>query len=108
MSESDSQKAIQFKNEGNEYFKKKEYQKAVESYTKAINLNPMDPSYYGNRAASYLGMKKYNKCIDDCNETLNIDPNFGKALMRKGRAYFCLGDLKVNNPTFCYLYCIGS
>jgi tetratricopeptide (TPR) repeat protein len=69
MQSSTNDKATQYKNEGNEYFKKKEYEKAIESYTNAISklilsfflllgLNPMDPSYYGNRAACWLGLKK--------------------------------------------------
>jgi len=91
MEKSDTEKAQDFKAQGNEFFKKKEYLKAIEFYTKAIELNPIDPSYYANRAACYLGLKKFNKCIQDCDETINIDPNFTKAWMRKGRSCFNLG-----------------
>ena len=37
MQNSDSEKAVQLKNEGNEFFKQKEYDKAIECYTKAIS-----------------------------------------------------------------------
>lgn len=100
MDFTESEKAAQFKNEGNQHFKNKDYHKAIESYTKAISLNSIDPSYYANRAACYLALKKYNSCIDDCNETLNIDPKFSKAWRRKGRAYFYLGDLKESKLCF--------
>ncbi len=69
----ESDQALEFKNQGNEYFKKKDYTKAVECYTKAISktnfhpksnfsldLNPIEPSYYANRAACYLSLKKYS------------------------------------------------
>jgi DnaJ family protein C protein 7 len=94
MQKSDTEKAVQLKNEGNEFFKQKEYDKAIDCYTKAINLNPMDPSYYANRAACWLGKKNYKKCIDDSNECLHIDQNFVKAHKRKGLAYYYLGDTK--------------
>lgn len=94
MEGTDADKALEFKTQGNEAFKKKEYVKAIEAYTKAINLNSSDASFYANRAACYLGLKKYAKCIEDCDSTLNIDPNFTKAWLRKGRSSFCLGKLE--------------
>jgi DnaJ family protein C protein 7 len=100
MEKSDAERAEEFKQQGNEFFKKKEYLKAIESYTKAINLNPIEPSYYGNRAACYLGLNKFHKCIADCDETLNIDANFSKALRRKGRSQYCLGNLNEAKETF--------
>ena len=60
-------KAIKFKEEGNKYFKEKNYVKAIEQYSLAINNNAKDASYFGNRAVCYLNLKKYNKCIEDCN-----------------------------------------
>ena len=56
-----------------------------------LDLNPMDPTYYGNRAACYLNLKNFAQCIVDCNNAIDIDGNFSKAWMRKGRSLFCLG-----------------
>lgn len=91
MEKTDTEKALEFKTQGNEFFKKEKYVEAIECYTKAVDLNPMDPSYFANRAACYLGLKKYQKCIQDCDETLNLDPKFTKAWLRKGRSCFRLG-----------------
>jgi len=38
MEKSDTEKAQDFKAQGNEFFKKKEYLKAIEFYTKAIGI----------------------------------------------------------------------
>lgn len=38
---------------GNEEFKKKNFDKAIEHYTHAIEENPVDHTVYGNRSASY-------------------------------------------------------
>lgn len=93
MEQTEVERAEEFKQQGNEHFKRKEFVKAIECYSKAINLNPIDPSYYANRAACYLGLNKFHKCIEDCNETLNIDPKFTKALRRKARSHYCLGNI---------------
>lgn len=42
--------AVEFKNKGNEAFKNKDYPTAVEFYTKAIEANSNEPSFYTNRA----------------------------------------------------------
>jgi len=87
----DTERAKSFKEQGNQYFKNKDYNKALEFYSKAIDLNPMDPAYYGNRAACYFAMHKYQKCIDDSNDAINIDNKFVKGWSRKGRSEFYLG-----------------
>ena len=44
---------------GNEQFKQKNYEKAIEFYTQAISENPSDHTIYGNRSASYHNLKNY-------------------------------------------------
>lgn len=50
VSADDKAKAVALKNQGNEAFKKHDWQTAVEFYTKAIELDDTDPTYYANRA----------------------------------------------------------
>jgi serine/threonine-protein phosphatase 5 len=42
--------AIDFKNQGNKAFAAHDWVKAIESYTKAIELDPTQASFYTNRA----------------------------------------------------------
>lgn len=84
-----------FKIQGNEEFKKGNYIKAVELYSKAIDIKSNEPAFYANRAACYLSLKKYKKCIEDCNKTLNLDDKFVKAYRRRARAYMMLGKLNL-------------
>eukprot|EP01016_Furgasonia_blochmanni_P010461 TRINITY_DN1443_c0_g1_i1.p1 TRINITY_DN1443_c0_g1~~TRINITY_DN1443_c0_g1_i1.p1 ORF type:complete len:547 (+),score=117.73 TRINITY_DN1443_c0_g1_i1:65-1705(+) len=87
------EKANDYKELGNKEFKAQNYTKAIEYYTKAINVNDKEASYFANRAACYLSLKKYNKCIEDCNSTLTLDPNFTKAIRRKAKSLFSLGKI---------------
>lgn len=81
-----SKTAEQWKQEGNDAFKNKNYNDAISAYTKAIALNSNEASYFGNRAACYLNIKNFNKTIEDCDRAINIDPNFAKAYRRRALA----------------------
>jgi len=42
--------AVELKNKGNEAFKNKDWPKALEFYTQAIEKNEKEPAFYTNRA----------------------------------------------------------
>ncbi len=42
------------KDKGNEFFKNKHYDAALDEYSQAILLNPNIPSYFTNRAFAYI------------------------------------------------------
>jgi stress-induced-phosphoprotein 1 len=86
--------AAQEKEAGNAAYKKKEFETAVEHYSRAIELDDEDISYITNRAAVYLEMGKYEECIVDCDQAvekgrmLHADYKMvARALTRKGTAY---------------------
>lgn len=70
---------------GNDQFKAKNYDKAIEFYTQAISENPTDHTIYGNRAASYHNLKKYNEALADGEKCIEIKPDWGKGYLRKGQ-----------------------
>jgi tetratricopeptide (TPR) repeat protein len=41
---------------GNEFYKKKDFTKALELYQEAIDLKPTELLYYNNKAACYIEM----------------------------------------------------
>jgi serine/threonine-protein phosphatase 5 len=45
------EQAIVFKTEGNKAFAGHNWEKAIEFYSKAIELNDKEPTYWANRAA---------------------------------------------------------
>jgi tetratricopeptide (TPR) repeat protein len=54
----DDAKALSFKNEGNQYFRNKNFTKAIEYYNKSLQIKE-DPVLYCNRSAANYQIKKY-------------------------------------------------
>ena len=85
------------KSQGNAHMQKKEYDAALECYSKALRLSPSGPQshvYFSNRAAALLSMKKFDKAIKDSERALALAPSYGKAHARLGLAHFLLGDYR--------------
>lgn len=81
------------KEQGNFYFKEKEYDIAVELYSQAIAQRP-DPTYYANRAAAYIAQKKFKLARDDCQIAVSLqsDSPSAKTFARLARCHLGLGD----------------
>ncbi|ODQ82006.1 hypothetical protein BABINDRAFT_58918 [Babjeviella inositovora NRRL Y-12698] len=84
--------ATNFKNQGNDCYKGKQYKNAIEFYTKGLEMkcgvDALEASLYLNRAACNLELKNYRKCVNDCKLCLKIDPKNIKAYFRSCKAYF--------------------
>ncbi|KAL6911899.1 hypothetical protein ACP4OV_000704 [Aristida adscensionis] len=81
------------KEAGNAAYKKKDFETAIQHYSKALELDDEDISYLTNRAAVYIEMGKYDECIKDCDQAVErgreLRADFkmiSRALTRKGTA----------------------
>ncbi|XP_027359984.1 hsp70-Hsp90 organizing protein 1-like [Abrus precatorius] len=81
------------KEAGNAAYKKKDFDTAIQHYSKALELDDEDISFLTNRAAVYLEMGKYEECIRDCDNAVErgreLRSDFkmiARALTRKGTA----------------------
>ncbi|KAF4569510.1 hypothetical protein EYR40_008485 [Pleurotus pulmonarius] len=83
------------KERGNVAFKEKRFSEAVELYTSAIDLNPNEPAYLTNRAASYMAMKRFRPALQDCQAALALQsstpPPPSKTLIRLAKCQLALG-----------------
>lgn len=90
--------ATNFKNQGNDCFKFKQYKNAVQYYTKGLEVNcdvdAINIALYINRAACNLELKNYRRCIDDCKRALLLDESNVKACYRAGKAFLAVGRLE--------------
>ena len=57
--------ALAFKAEGNQFFKNKQYEKAIEQYTKAIEADDRDVTFFSNRSACYAALEKWEEAAAD-------------------------------------------
>lgn len=85
--------------QGNEFYKKKNFDQAIIHYTKAIEHDPNDITLYSNLAAVYFEQKDYQKCISECEKGIDIGRDnradfklISKALTRIGNAHKKLGN----------------
>lgn len=82
-----AEEAAVLKNEGNAAFAAHDWNKAIECYTKAIQLNDKEPTYYSNRAQANIKSEAYGYAIADATKAIELDPNFVKAYYRRAVAY---------------------
>ena len=88
------------KDEGNAFYKNKEFEKALAAYDEAIEIDPTNMTFLSNKAAVYFTQKKYDECIDMCKKAVEVGKenkapfeDRGKALTRCAKAYQKKGDL---------------
>ncbi|KAL6611515.1 hypothetical protein U3516DRAFT_551332 [Neocallimastix sp. 'constans'] len=74
------------KEKGNVMFKKGNYKRAIQYYTRSKELDPTNPVFPLNRAMAYLKLKKYSEAENDCTDCLALSPKNVKALYRRGLA----------------------
>ncbi|CAI6333188.1 unnamed protein product [Periconia digitata] len=83
--------AEEYKAAGNKFFKIKDYPAAIKEYSKAIEADPKNPTYYSNRAAAYISANRFVEALEDCKVADELDPGNMKIGLRLGRVYTSLG-----------------
>ncbi len=61
--------------------------KALKSYTEAIELDQNYAEAYNNRGVAYAEKSEYDRAIKDYNKAIELDPNNAKAYSNRGVAY---------------------
>lgn len=82
------------KGQGNAAMQKKDYPTAIDFYTKALEISPLNPIYLSNRAAAYSAGNQHEFAKNDAELATATDPKYTKAWSRLGLARFALGDAK--------------
>ncbi|GMH87502.1 hypothetical protein TrST_g13290 [Triparma strigata] len=80
--------------QGNEFFKKGDYENAVRSYTRCLGINTKSGVAYSNRAMCHLKTRDWIKAEKDATAALNIDPRHVKSYQRRSAAKVALGKLR--------------
>jgi DnaJ family protein C protein 7 len=83
--------AEEYKAAGNKFFKIKDYPAAIKEYSRAIEADPKNGTYYSNRAAALMSANRFGEALEDCKTADELDPGNQKILLRLGRLYTALG-----------------
>ena len=74
------------------YLRLKNFNKAIEMNTIAINLNPMNTSVFSNRGLTYVRAKNYDLALLDFNQSIKLDSLEPALYYNRCSAYIGLGD----------------
>lgn len=77
--------ATLYYNRGWEYDEKREYERAIRDYNRAIQI-AAKPNYFTNRGLAYASLEDFDRAIDDYNEAIHIDPEHETAWNNRGVA----------------------
>lgn len=77
----------------------KEHEKAIEDYTKAIQLTPKEDyyfidRYYVQRGEAYVKLKDYNRAIKDFTSVIKLIPTKPAHYQKRAECYVNLGEYK--------------
>ncbi|CAH8625575.1 unnamed protein product [Heterobilharzia americana] len=93
-----SANALSYKEEGNYYYQRKDFSKAITSYTAGLRAksshSKLNAILYTNRALSHFCIQNYRSCINDCKSAVQLSPDHLKAYVKGIEA--CLALSKVN------------
>lgn len=93
MTPQNKPKSEEMRVQGNECYKKKDYKGAFTSYCDAIEMNPNEPTFYTNRAATYINAGFPLMAVGDCDRALASNPGLTKAYIRRGNSLVEAGKL---------------
>eukprot|EP00037_Helgoeca_nana_P027470 m.314662 g.314662 ORF g.314662 m.314662 type:complete len:235 (+) comp27505_c2_seq2:108-812(+) len=79
-------RAKEYKADGNKAFVAGRYADAAKAYTIAMQLNPEEKSFYGNRSAAWSKLAQFEKALIDANKAVAFAPDNPKALLRRAVA----------------------
>ncbi|KAH9596076.1 Serine/threonine-protein phosphatase 5 [Schistosoma haematobium] len=88
-----SDEAEALKEEANKFFKDGDYEKAIDAYTKAIEIRET-AVYLANRSLAYLRTECFGYALDDASKAISLDSSYVKGYYRRASAHMALGQYK--------------
>ena len=80
-------RALIYGSRGVGYYKKGEYDHAIQDTAQAIHLNPDEPSFYYTSGLAYKKKENFDQAIQAFDEAIRLSPKFQRAYYDRGNAY---------------------
>ncbi|KAF5393583.1 hypothetical protein D9757_000397 [Collybiopsis confluens] len=74
------------KDQGNKAFAAKDWDKAIDLFSQAIDIDAKNHVLYSNRSAAYSGKKEWSAALKDAEKCIEVNPTWSKGYARKGAA----------------------
>lgn len=87
---------IKSRQEGDELFKAKEYQKAIKKYQEALSYNTKYSTGYVHLAKALLVLNNYDEAIQQCQKALSIKNDYAYAHLVEGDAHKSKAEILLN------------
>lgn len=88
----ENNKAVKLFNEGLAALRQKKYELAIDKFTQAEQIEPMNPSIYMNRGSAYDALNEFVKAIEDFSSAIKLDPTMVAAYSNRGLAYYRMSE----------------
>ncbi len=85
--------AMAYNNRGIAYYDKKDLDRAIADFSKAIQLDPKYAIAYNNRGVAYRDKGDFDDAVADFSDAIRLDPNYAFAYGNRGIAYYDKKDL---------------
>ncbi|CAL9042438.1 unnamed protein product [Musa banksii] len=79
-------RSMEAKSRGDDAFKKKDYQMAVDAYTQAVDLDPNEAALLSNRSLCWIRLGQGEQALADARACRALRPDWAKACYREGAA----------------------
>ena len=86
--------ATAYKNRGNAYDDKGQYDQTLEDHGRAIATNPQDADAFSSRGTTYIALGRYELAVQDFDQAVRLDPASPVALSNRCFAKAVLGELE--------------
>jgi len=92
LEKSPHDKAFAYNSRGLSYYYKGDFDRAIEDFDKALELDPNYPGAYYSRGLSYYYKGDFDRAIEDFDKALELDPNYPGTYNSRGLSYYYKGD----------------
>ena len=86
--------AAAYKNRGNAYDDKGQYDQALMDFDRAVATNPQDAEAFNSRGTTYIALERYELAVGDFDQAVRLNPASPVALGNRCFAKAVLGELE--------------
>ena len=96
----EEQKVLAMKTEGNELYKKKQFDQALEKYLAILEIQPNNFQVRNNVSAVYVEQGKYDECVAYCQKTIEIERDNHASFEDVAKTYMRMGNAELKNGNY--------